>query len=228
MARHGPGRGTVLIHPWDASVDSEEWRNWLATNEKFGQLIIPNLDPELAPLSLPTHFTILDDEILLHFAKPNPAWKHLAAAKQVRLSIIGDYAYIPSNWRTKPGFETNGVPTSYYAAVQFVATPTIADDAEDKAFILNEQMKDIQPENAPAVADNDDAYGRMLAGIRGLRLTIVEVEAKFKFDDHNSVEFRERVTANLEARNRGTDKGAAKQQRRRLGAIGDWAKFRDK
>jgi len=39
---------------------------------------------------------------------------------------------------------------------------------------------------------------------------------------------RERVTANLEARNLGTDKGAAKQQRRRLGAIGDWAKFRDK
>jgi transcriptional regulator len=68
----------------------------------------------------------------------------------------------------------------------------------------------------------------MLSGIRGLRLAIVEVEAKFKFDDANSIELRERVTANLEARNLGTDKGAAKQQRRRLGAIGDWAKFRDK
>jgi transcriptional regulator len=60
-------------------------------------------------------------------------------------------------------------------------------------------MKDIQPENAPNVADNDDAYGRMLSGIRGLRLAIVEVEAKFKFDDANSIELRERVTANLEA-----------------------------
>jgi transcriptional regulator len=218
----------MLIHPWDASVDSEEWRSWLATSEKFGQLIIPNLDPLLAPLSLPTHFTILGDEILLHFAKPNQAWKHIAAAKQVRLSVIGDYAYIPSNWRTKPGFETNGVPTSYYAAVQFVATPTIIDDASEKAFVLNEQMKDIQPELAPTVADNDDAYGRMLSGIRGLKLAIIEVEAKFKYDDHNSNELRERVSANLEARNSGADRVAARQQRRRLGVIGDWAKFREK
>ena len=120
------------------------------------------------------------------------------------------------------------MPTSYYAAVQFVATPTIVDDAEDKAYILNEQLKDIQPEHAPAVANNDDAYGRMLSGIRGLKLAIIDVEAKFKYDDANSVEFRERIAKNLDARNRGTDKGAAKQQRRRLGLIGDWAKFRDK
>ena len=218
----------MLIHPWDASVDSAEWRHWLGSSEKFGQLIIPNLDPHEAPLALPTHFTIFGEEILLHFAKPNQAWQHIAAAKQVRLSVIGDYAYIPSDWRIKPGFETNGVPTSYYAAVQFVATPTIVDDAEDKAYILNEQLKDIQPEHAPAVANNDDAYGRMLSGIRGLKLAIIDVEAKFKYDDANSVEFRERIAKNLDARNRGTDKGAAKQQRRRLGLIGDWAKFRDK
>jgi transcriptional regulator len=218
----------MLIHPWDAAVDSDEWRHWLETSEKFGQLIVPNLDPALAPLALPTHFTVFDQELLLHFAKPNPVWKHLAKASQVRLSIIGDYAYIPSNWRVKPGFETNGVPTSYYAAVQFVATPTIIDEPVDKAFILNEQMKDIQPEHAPTVADNDDQYGRMLSGIRGLRLAIVDVEAKFKFDDHNSIEFRERITSNLVSRDRGTDKGAARQQRRRLGVIGDWAIFKDK
>ena len=217
----------MLVHPWDASVDSAEWRHWLGSGEKFGQLIVPNLDSALAPLALPTHFSVFDQELLLHFAKPNPVWKHLAKASQVRLSVIGDYAYIPSNWRLKPGFETNGVPTSYYAAVQFVATPTIIDEPAAKAFILNEQMKDIQPENAPTVTDNDDPYGRMLSGIRGLRLAIVEVEAKFKYDDANSVEFRERITKNLDARNHGTDKGAAKQQRRRLGVIGDWTKFRD-
>ena len=217
----------MLIHPWDAAVDSEEWRHWLDSSEKFGQLIVGNLDPDLAPLALPTHFTIFGDEILLHFAKPNPVWKHLAQAKQVRLSIVGDYAYIPSTWRVKPGFELNGVPTSYYAAVQFTATPQIIDEAGEKAFILNEQMKDIQPDGAPTIADNDDAYGRMLSGIRGLRLAIVEVEAKFKYDDANSIELRERVAKNLEERNHGTDLGAAKQQRRRLGLIGDWAKFRE-
>jgi hypothetical protein len=54
------------------------------------------------------------------------------------------------------------------------------------------------------------------------------VERWFKFDDHNPIEHRQRVTANLEARNRGNDRGAAQQQRRRLAAIGDWAIFKDK
>lgn len=217
----------MLIHPWDAAVDSDEWRTWLDSTSKFGQLIVPNLDPNLAPLALPTHFTILGAEILLHFAKPNPIWKHIAEAKQVRITVVGDYAYIPSTWRVKPNFETNGVPTSYYASVQFTATPLIVDDAAQKAFILNEQMKDIQPDGAPTVADDDDPYGRMLSGIRGLRLAIVEVDAKFKYDDANSIELRERVSKNLEDRNQENDRGAANQQRRRLAAIGDWAKFRE-
>jgi transcriptional regulator len=62
----------------------------------------------------------------------------------------------------------------------------------------------------------------MLAGIRGLRLTVVRTEAKFKYDDHNPVEHRERVSALLEERDIGLDRGAAGQQRRRLDAIGDW------
>jgi transcriptional regulator len=68
----------------------------------------------------------------------------------------------------------------------------------------------------------------MLNGIRGVRLQVVGVDSKFKFDDSNPVEHRQRVAANLEQRNRGLDAAAAKQQRRRLDTIGDWATFRDK
>ena len=219
----------MLIHPWDASVDSQEWRHWLDSNEKFGIFVVNNIDPLKAPIALPTHFTILGDEILLHFAKPNQAWKHIESAAEVRLVVTGDYAYIPSKWRLKAGgIDEDGVPTSYYVSVQFTCKPTIVDDVDGKVFILNEQLKDMQPDGAPTVGEHESPYGRMLPGIRGIKLDIIEVEAKFKFDDHNPVEHRERVTANLEARNRGTDKGAAKQQRRRLGVIGDWAKFRDK
>jgi transcriptional regulator len=62
----------------------------------------------------------------------------------------------------------------------------------------------------------------MLSGIRGVRLAVVSVDAKFKYDDHNPVEHRERVIGRLEERNSGLDAGAAKQQGRRLAAIGDW------
>jgi transcriptional regulator len=68
----------------------------------------------------------------------------------------------------------------------------------------------------------------MLRGIRGVRLAVLRVEAKFKYDDHNPVDHRERVIDNLEQRGRGLDSGAAVQQRRRLAAIGDWNTFRNR
>ena len=71
-------------------------------------------------------------------------------------------------------------------------------------------------------------YGRMLAGIRGVRLQVLQVDAKFKYDDHNPVEHRQRVIGRLEHRGHGLDTGAAAQQRRRLAAIGDWKTRRDR
>ena len=52
------------------------------------------------------------------------------------------------------------------------------------------------------------------------------MEAKFKYDDHNPVDHRQRVIGNLEERDHGLDTGAAAQQRRRLAAIGDWRTHR--
>ncbi len=68
----------------------------------------------------------------------------------------------------------------------------------------------------------------MLPGIRGLRLAVHRVDAKFKYDDHNPVDHRRRVIGNLEERNHALDAGAAAQQRRRLAAIGDWKSFRNR
>jgi transcriptional regulator len=62
----------------------------------------------------------------------------------------------------------------------------------------------------------------MLPGIRGLRLQVLRVDAKFKYDDAKPVEQRLRVSDRLEERRHGADETAAAQQRRRLAAIGDW------
>ena len=67
----------------------------------------------------------------------------------------------------------------------------------------------------------------MLAGIRGVRLTVLHVEAKFKYDGANPVEQSQRVIGYLEQRDHGLDTGAAAQQRRRLAAIGDWKTHRN-
>jgi len=214
----------VLIHPWDAALEPAEWQQWLAGHERFGVLAVNNADPAQAPLVLPTHFAVDGEQLILHLARPNPVWQHLAAAAEVRLAVTSDYAYIPSYWRARAGGpDEDGVPTSYYSSVQFVCTAEIVDDPQAKADILLAQFADVQPEGGHAAVSVDDGpYARMLAGIRGLRLTVLRTEAKFKYDDHNPVEHRERVSARLDERGRGLDRGAAAQQRRRLEAIGDW------
>jgi transcriptional regulator len=218
----------MLIHPWDASLNTAEWQEWLASTDRFGVLAVNNVDSAEAPVLVPTHFTVATDELLVHLARPNPIWPHLEAATEVRLAVIGDYAYIPTYWRTKAGGpDEDGVPTSYYATVQFVCTPTIVDDPADKVDILTAQLGDFQPEGGYAtVAVGEAPYGRMLSGIRGLRLAVKRVDAKFKYDDHNPIDHRQRVTANLEQRKHALDTGAATQQRRRLATIGDWTTFR--
>jgi transcriptional regulator len=65
-------------------------------------------------------------------------------------------------------------------------------------------------------------YGRMLSGIRGLRLHIASVAAKFKYDGHNPQEHRAQVAERLESLGSGRDRSAAAQQRRRLNEIGEW------
>ncbi|MDQ2849118.1 MAG: FMN-binding negative transcriptional regulator, partial [Actinomycetota bacterium] len=192
--------------------------------DRFAMLAVNNLDPSCAPLVVPTHFSGHGTELLIHLARPNPVWEHLEAAREVRLSMMGDSAYIPTYWRAKSGGpDEDGVPTSYYTAIQFVCTPTMVDDPQAKADLLTAQLNDFQPEgrHAPVTVDAPP-YGRMLAGIRGVRLTVLRVDAKFKYDDHNPVEHRERVIANLTERDQWSDTGAATQQRRRLDVIGDW------
>jgi transcriptional regulator len=220
----------MLIHPWDAAVDTAEWQEWLASTDRFGMLAVNNLDPARAPIVLPLHFTVAGDALLIHLARPNPVWPHLEAATEVRLAVTGDYAYIPTYWRAKAGGpDEDGVPTSYYAAVQFVCRPTIVDDPHDKVEILAAQLADFQPEGGHAsVAVDSPPYGRMLSGIRGVRLRVLRVDAKFKYDDANPVDHRQRVVGYLEERGRGLDAGAAAQQRRRLAAIGDWRTRRGK
>lgn len=56
----------------------------------------------------------------------------------------------------------------------------------------------------------------------GVRLTVLRVDAKFKYDDHNPVEHRQRVSGLLGQRGHGLDAQAANQQRRRLAAVVDW------
>lgn len=117
----------------------------------------------------------------------NPVWRTLQARPAVLMSVVDDYAYIPTTWRAKAGDpDEDGVPTSYYAAVQLTCEAEIIDEPEAKAELLRRQLAHFQPAGDHAqVAVDRPPYGRMLAGIRGLRLHVQTVTAEFKYDDYN-------------------------------------------
>ena len=217
----------MLIHPWDAALDDDEWRAWIAAGHDFGQLVVNGL-PGQPPTVIPTHFVVEDTptgtQLLIHLARPNPVWANVAADPHVVVTVIDDYAYIPTTWRAKAGGpDEDGVPTSYYAAVQLRCHAEIVDDPAGKVDLLTRQLAHFQPDGDYAeVAVGAPPYGRMLSGIRGLRLQVTGVAAKFKYDDHNPTQHRTQVATRLTGRATGRYNGAAVQQRRRIVRVGTW------
>ncbi|KUL64093.1 FMN-binding negative transcriptional regulator [Streptomyces sp. NRRL S-1521] len=214
----------MFIQPWDTSLDDAEWQTWIAEGHDFGLLSV-NGPPGQAPVTVPTHFTGGDaGHLLIHLARPNPVWKAIEHDPHVTFTVIGDYAFIPGPWRAKAGTPpAEGVPTSYYAAVQFTCRAHIIDEPEAKAALLRRQLAHFQPDGDHApVAVGQAPYGRMLPGIRGLRLDVTDVRAKFKYDDHKPVEQRAGIADRLTERAQGLDAPTARQQRRRLDRMGLW------
>jgi transcriptional regulator len=189
----------MLIHPWDAPRDDAEWQRWLAVHD-FGQLAVNGLPGE-PPHVQPLHFAydLERGEVLTHLARPNPLWEALEANPDVLLSVVDDYVYVPGPWQAPPdGPSEHGTPTSLYAAVQLRCTAHVVDDPADKASLLNRQVGHFQPEGGSArVAVGEVPYGRMLSGIRGVRLDVVAVRAKFKYAGHRPAEVQSRIAAGL-------------------------------
>ncbi|EKX66528.1 FMN-binding negative transcriptional regulator [Streptomyces ipomoeae] len=212
----------MLIHPWDAPRDDTEWQRWLTTHD-FGQLAVNGL-PGDPPYIQPLHFVYDPDAgehgtALTHLARPNPMWPALAANPEVVLSVVDDYVYIPGPWQAPPDSPPeHGTPTSFYAAVQLHCVAHMVDDPTEKAALLNHQLGHFQPEGGSATAAADDSpYGRMLPGLRGLRLEVTAVRAKFKYGAHRPEEVQNRIVANLAARGGPGDAAAQQHQLRRRG-----------
>ncbi|MFG2226173.1 FMN-binding negative transcriptional regulator [Streptomyces sp. NPDC048644] len=210
----------MLIHPWDAPADDAEWQHWLARHD-FGQLAV-NGPPGEPPLVQPLHFAYAPDpgDAVTHLARPHPLWRAVEAAPTVLLSVVDDYAFIPGPWQAAEDEPPeHGVPTSFYAAVQLTCTAHVVDAPEAKAALLQRQLGHFQPEGGSAPVRAEAApYGRQLAGIRGLRLEVREVRAKFKYAGKRSEAVQQRISERLAERDAPGDAAARAHQQRRLTA----------
>ena len=203
----------MLIHRHDAALDDAEWRDFLKTHD-FGELIVPGAPTRDLPVVVPTHFIYDGDHtVLLHLAKPNPVWDAIAERPRALLSVFGAYAYIPGHWNQ----DEYGVPTSYYAAVQLACDVETVDDPAALAAILERQLAHFQPEGKHApVVPGDNRYGKQLPNIRGLRLTVTDVRAKFKFGSNRTPQHRAAVAEKLGERGSSLDREARDNTLRRL------------
>ena len=202
----------MLIRRHDAPLSDEEWHAFLAEHD-FGELIVPGVGRDL-PIVVPTHFIYDGDKtVLLHLAQPNPVWEALAERPRALLSVFGAYTYIPGHWNQ----DEYGVPTSYYAAVQLACDAEVLDDPAQIAAILERQLAHFQPEGKHAqVEPGDNRYGKLLGSIRGIRLSVTDVRAKFKFGANRTVEHRKVVAAKLAERGRPLDIEARANVMRRI------------
>ncbi len=202
----------MFIRRHDEPLSDAEWRAFLGDHD-FGELIAPGVGRDL-PIVVPTHFIYDGDKtVLLHLARPNPVWDALVERPRALLSVFGAYTYIPGHWNQ----DEYGVPTSYYAAVQLACDAEIIDDPAQIAAVLERQLAHFQPEGKHArVEPGDNPYGKLLGSIRGIRLSVTDVRAKFKFGANRTLEHREAVAVKLAERGWPLDVEARANLVRRL------------
>jgi transcriptional regulator len=201
----------MLVHPWDAATDADEWRNFVVA-QGFGHLIAAGRQRDV-PVVVPTQFLLDGDSVILHLARPNPVWAPIEENPTVLLSVAGDWAYVPAAWKAIDGEDPSiGVPTTYYAAAQLTCDAAVVDDDDGKLAILRAQLAALEPDGGAA---DPSVHLRKLPGIRGLRLAIREVTAKFKYGGNVDVEHRDAVADRLAARREPGDAAARAHLARR-------------
>ena len=195
----------MLIRPHDdGSDDPQRWRDFVAA-QGFGHLAAAGTGRGV-PVVVPTQFVLTDDTVTLHLARANPIFECLAENDRCVLSVAGDWAYIPAAWKAIGDEDPRrGIPTTYYGAVQLTGSAVVADDHDAIAAALRTQLADLEPD-----ADLVDPieHGKSLNAIRGLRIEIDDVRAKFKYGGNVDQAHRDAIADELRAR-RGPGDAAA-------------------
>jgi len=197
----------------DRTLGEQEWRPFVESRP-FGHFIAPGVDLEY-PVVSPTQFVLEGSKVLAHFARPNPVLDALRANPRAVLSVAGDWAFIPSNWKAVGDEDPSlGIPTTYYAAVQLKGHAVVKDDPAVIADLLRRQLAAFQP--STAIADPLTAHADRLNAIRAVVLSVEEVAAKFKYGGNVDRDHREAVISHLRNRRSGEDLSAAAHTERRL------------
>ncbi len=178
----------------DRSLGEDEWRPFVEA-QGFGHFVAPGRGLDY-PVVVPTQFVLEGDQVLAHFAAPNPVFEALEAEPRALMSIAGDWAFIPSDWKALADEDPAlGIPTTYYAAVQLKGRAEVRREPAAVAAVLRRQLAVLQP--STSIADPEIAHLSSLRSIRAVVLTVDDVVAKFKYGGNVDEAHRRAVVKRL-------------------------------
>lgn len=160
---------------------------------------------------LPLHLEEREGRFVLlgHCAKPNPHWRHLQARPQALATFLGPHAYMsPSVYPDR-----QRVPTWNYLAVHCKVQARLVEDAPGKDALLKKLIAEHEPGYAEQWRSMDEEFAqKMLAGIVGFELDVLEWSCKLKLNQHRP-EAHARMRAGYAAGNANEQELAAWMQR---------------
>lgn len=200
----------MLIHRHDdGTADEGRWRAFVEA-QGFGHLVASGAGRDL-PIVVPTQFLLDGDVVRLHLAAMNPLFDAVRENPNVVLSVAGDWAYIPGEWKQLGDEDPRyGIPTTYYAAVQLAGEATVLDDPTEIGRTLGAQMARLEPDG-----DYVDPleHGAKLRTIRAIEIGVTEVRAKFKYGGNVDAAHRGAIAKRLGERQGPGDAAALAQVR---------------
>ena len=132
---------------------------------------------------LPLHLEQEGDAFVLwgHCAKPNPHWRHLQARPEALVTFLGPHAYLSP--KVYPDLAR--VPSWNYLAVHCKVRSRLVEDPLAKDRLLKKLIGDHEPPYAQQWRGLGEEFAhKLLAGIVGFRLDVVEWACKLKINQH--------------------------------------------
>jgi transcriptional regulator len=132
---------------------------------------------------LPLHLQEEADgfRLLGHCARPNPHWRYLQERPTAVVTFLGPHAYLsPTVYPDRAR-----VPTWNYLAVHCTVRATLVDEPAAKDRLLKQLIADHEPSYAAQWRSLGDEFaGKMLAGIVGFELEVIDLQCKLKLNQH--------------------------------------------
>lgn len=132
---------------------------------------------------LPLHLEDRDGAFVLlgHCAKANPHWRFLQQRPTAVVTFLGPHAF--QSPRIYPDLAR--VPSWNYLAVHCTVAATLVEDGPAKDRLLKKLIADHEPPYAEQWRGLGEDFARkMLAGIVGFELQVMDLQCKLKLNQH--------------------------------------------